>query len=138
MAAVNSSVPVFFKVPKLSGIYDFHYCSEGIPSLIHIFIYCKVANTNKSQLEAHPCFFRLLIKGKFDAYACEKVGFLIIKTHINAHNFTVLLFLLMTSVMLIWFMQIFSRQGSQRLHCTANILTVKNTTFRGVMFPMHF
>ena len=31
-------------------------------------MYCKVASSNTSRLEAHPGFFRLLMKGIFDPY----------------------------------------------------------------------
>ena len=41
-----------------------HYkCQNG-----HSYIYCKVASSNTSHLEAHAGFFRLLKKGIFDPY----------------------------------------------------------------------
>ena len=37
-------------------------------------VYRNVASTNTSRLEAHPGFFRLLMKNYFDAYLCTPLG----------------------------------------------------------------
>ena len=60
-----------------------HHCRT--PLVWYISCNSKVVHTNTSCLEAHSGFFRLLMKGKFDAYVLqlfgEKVNFLIINTH---------------------------------------------------------
>ena len=53
-------------VVTMAGILKF------CPKIMTLFFhsrYCKVARLNMSCLEAHPCFFRLLIKRIFDPYA---------------------------------------------------------------------
>ena len=52
------------------------YCMEKLS----IHTYCKVASSNKSCLEAHAGFYRLLMKGIFNPYI-QKVAILISNAH---------------------------------------------------------
>ena len=51
--------------------YEFHTESKYykmVPKCSKSYIYCKVASSNTSRLEAHAGFFRLLMKVIFDPY----------------------------------------------------------------------
>ena len=52
-----------------------------------ISIHCKVVSSSTSRLEAHPCCFRLLMKGKScTVNIWEKVDFLIINTYSRLYH----------------------------------------------------
>ena len=55
-----------FQILTLMNFHEPHIIFNDLHPLIRL--YRKMASSNTSRLEAHPGFFRLLIKGIFDPY----------------------------------------------------------------------
>ena len=69
---------VFWDFPKVRSMLQshlpFHYQTTIIVYFAVVVTYSKFASSNTSCLEAHACFFRLLMKGIFDPYLLRPFG----------------------------------------------------------------